>query len=122
MTSKEWEKHTLNKDKKITKKIKKYRNRSSRRVILGLIVAVFGFDYLNDVIKTFSAAAGEYTKAAGKEHMSLKVVVGAVKAGAQGIDGRLAIVSLILLLIALLIFIWAISVKSKADALDTEML
>ena len=59
MTSKEWEKQTLEGDKKITKKIKKYRNRGSRRVVLGLIVAFFGFDYLNDLIKKLSKAAGE---------------------------------------------------------------
>ena len=122
MTSKEWEKHTLDEDRKIRKKVKKYRNRSSRRVVLGLIVAVLGFDYLNDVIKKLSKAAGAYSKSAGKDGLSLETISGGFHAVAKAMDIKLATASMILLLLALLIFLWAISVKSKADDLDTEML
>ena len=41
MTSKEWEKHTLDGDRKIKKRIEKYRKRSTARVILGIFVAFF---------------------------------------------------------------------------------
>ena len=56
MTSKEWEKQTLERDRKIQKKIGKYRSKSTRRVLLGIFVAFFAFDTLNDVIKKFSKA------------------------------------------------------------------
>ena len=102
MTSKEWEKQTLEGDKKITKKIKKYRNRGSRRVVLGLIVAFFGFDYLNDLIKKLSKAAGEYSKTAGKDGLSLDTLSGGFHAVAKAMDTKLAAASLILLLLALL--------------------
>ena len=121
MTSKEWEKRTLEEDSKIKKRIRKYKNRSSRRVILGLIIAFFCFDTFNDVIKKISAAAGEYTKTAGKSQLSLDVIAGVFKAAAKGIDGKLTVAFLILLVLMLAVFFWAISTKNKADALDAEM-
>ena len=121
MTSKEWEKRTKKEDLKIKKRINKYSNRSSRRVILGLLIAFFGFDTLNDVIKKMSAAVGEYTKTAGKEKLSIDVVAGCFKAAASGVDGKLALAALILILLALAVFIWAIRTRNKADALNAEM-
>lgn len=104
MTSKEWEKHTLEEDRKIRKKIDKYRNKGTNRVILGLLIALFGFDSLNDVIKQFTKVATEYTKTAGKKNMSLDVIAGAVKAGSQETDGRLAMAALAFILLALAVF------------------
>jgi nitrogen fixation-related uncharacterized protein len=49
------------------------------------------------------------------------VVAGVFKAAAKGIDGKLAVASLILLLLTLAAFIWAVRTKNKADALDAEM-
>ena len=121
MTSKEWEKQTLDGDRKIKKKIDKYRNKGTRRVILGLIVALFGFDSLNDVIKKFTKVATEYTKTAGQKHMSLEVVAGAVKAGANGTDSRLAMASLALILLAIAVFVWAVTARNKADSIETKM-
>ena len=121
MTSKEWEKRTKKEDLKIKKRINKYSNRSSRRVILGLLIAFFGFDTLNDVIKKMSTAVGEYTKTVGKEKLSIDVVAGCFKAAATGIDGRPVLAALILLLLALAAFIWAIRTRNKADALNAEM-
>lgn len=121
MTSKEWEKRTLEKNGIIKKRIRKYRDRGSRRVILGLIIAVFGFNSLNDVIKKINAAAGEYIKAAGKKQPSLEVAAGAFKEAVNGIDGRLAITALVLLLLAFAAFMWAISARNKADEIEEEM-
>jgi hypothetical protein len=122
MTSKEWEKRTLEEDRKIKKRIRKYRDRSSGRVILGLIIAVFGLDTLNDVIKKINASVGEYTKTVDNNRMSLDVIAGGFKAAAAGIDGRLVLISLAVLLLSLAVFIWAVRAKSKADALDEELL
>lgn len=119
MTSKDWEKHTIDGDRKVRKRIEKHRKKSTRRVFLGIVIALFGFDYLNDVIKTFTKVAGQYTKEAGKR--SLDVVAGAIKAGAQGTDGRLVTVALVLILLAFAVFIWAVMAKNKADAIEREM-
>ena len=113
MTSKEWEKHTLEEDRKIRKKIDKYRNKGTNRVILGLLIALFGFDSLNDVIKQFTKVATEYTKTAGKKNMSLDVIAGAVKAGSQETDGRLAMAALAFILLALAVFFWAVTARNK---------
>lgn len=121
MTSKEWEKHTLEEDRKIRKKIDKYRNKGTNRVILGLLIALFGFDSLNDVIKQFTKVATEYTKTAGKKNMSLDVIAGAVKAGSQETDGRLAMAALAFILLALAVFFWAVTARNKADAIETKM-
>ena len=121
MTTKEWEKHTLEEDRKIRKKIDKYRNKGTNRVILGLLIALFGFDSLNDVIKQFTKVATEYTKTAGKKNMSLDVIAGAVKAGSQETDGRLAMVALAFILLALAVFFWAVTARNKADAIETKM-
>ena len=121
MTSKEWEKHTLDGDRKIKKRIEKHRKRSTIRVFLGIVVALFGFDSLNDVIKRFTKLAVEYTKAAGKKSMSLDVASGALKAGAEGTDSKLAIASLILIILAIAVFIWAVMAKNKADEIEREM-
>ena len=119
MTSKEWEKHSLDGDRKIKKRIEKQRKKGTRRVILGIFIALFGFDYLNDVIKTFTKVAGQYTKEAGKN--SLAVVAGAFKAGAEGTDSKLVTAALVLILLALAVFIWAVMAKNKADAIEREM-
>ena len=119
MTSKEWEKHTLDGDRKIKKRIEKHRKKSTRRVILGIFIALFGFDYLNDVIKTFTKVAGAYTKEAGEK--SLEVVEGAFKAGAQGTDSRLVTAALVLILLAFAVFLWAVTAKNKADEIEREM-
>ena len=119
MTSKEWEKHTLDGDRKIKKRIEKHRKKSTRRVILGIFIAFFGFDYLNDVIKTFTKVAGAYTKEAGEK--SLEVVAGAFKAGAQGTDSRLVTAALVLILLAFAVFLWAVTAKNKADEIEREM-
>ncbi len=119
MTSKDWEKHTLDGDRKVRKRIEEHRKKSTRRVFLGIVIALFGFDYLNDVIKTFTKVAGAYTKEAGKK--SLDVVAGAVKAGAQGTDGRIVTVALVLILLAFAVFIWAVTAKNKADEIEREM-
>ncbi len=121
MTSNEWEKHTLKEDQKIKKRVNKYRSRSTRRVIEGLIVAVFGFDSLNDVIKSATKIVGEYSKTVGKKGMSLEAIAGGFSAVAKGIDSRMALASLILILIALAIFIWAISTRNRAEKLDLDM-
>ena len=122
MTSKEWEKRTLEEDRKIKKRIKKYSDRGSGRVILGLVIALLGLDTLNDVIKKVSAAVGEYTKMGGIKQLSLEVVAGACKAAAKGVDGKLVLTSLVLLLLALAVFIWAVRARNKAEALKAEML
>lgn len=122
MTSNEWEKHTLKEDQKIKKRVNKYRSRSTRRVFLGLIIAVFGFDYLNDVIKNVTAVTNEYIKTVNTKHMSLNVIAGAFTAAGKGIDAKTALVSTILLLLALAAFIWAMRTRNKAETLDTEML
>lgn len=119
MTSKEWEKHTLDGDRKIKKRIEKQRKKGTRRVILGIFIALFGFDYLNDVIKTFTKVAGQYTKEAGKR--SLDVVAGAFKAGAEGTDCKLVTAALVLILLAFAVFIWAVMAKNKADEIEREM-
>ena len=119
MTSKEWEKHTLDGDRKIKKRIEKHRKKSTRRVILGIFIALCGFDYLNDVIKTFTKVAGAYTKEAGEK--SLEVVAGAFKAGAQGTDSRLVTAALVLILLAFAVFLWAVTAKNKADEIEREM-
>jgi hypothetical protein len=119
MTSKEWEKHTLDGDRKIKKRIERHRKKSTRRVILGIFIALFGFDYLNDVIKTFTKVAGAYTKEAGEK--SLEVVAGAFKAGAQGTDSRLVTAALVLILLAFAVFLWAVTAKNKADEIEREM-
>ena len=121
MTSKEWEKQTLDGDRKIKKKIEKHRKKSTMRVILGTIVALFGINSLNDVIRSFTKLASEYTKAAGKRNMSLEMAAGAFKAGAQGTDSKLAIASLVLIILALAVFFWAVMAKNKADAIEREM-
>ena len=119
MTSKDWEKHTIDGDRKVRKRIEKHRKKSTRRVFLGIVIALFGFDYLNDVIKTFTKVAGQYTKEAGKN--SLAVVAGAFKAGAEGTDSKLVTAALVLILLALAVFIWAVMAKNKADAIEREM-
>jgi hypothetical protein len=121
MTSKEWEKHNNENDQKIKKKIKKYKDRSSRRVVFGVIVAIFGFDSLNDIIRSATKIANEYAKTVDNK-LSLQAIAGGFHEVAQGIDNKLAIATFVVLLIALLIFIWAVSVQNKADALDTAML
>lgn len=121
MTTTDWEKQNREKDKKYQKKIKKYRDKGSSRVILGLIVAFFGFDSLNDVIKTATKAVNEYTKTSGNKQMSLETLSGGFSAAAKGVDTRLALVTLILLLLAYAVFLWAVSARNKADLLDTEM-
>jgi hypothetical protein len=121
MTSKEWEKQTLEGDRKIQKKIGKYRSKSTRRVLLGIFVAFFAFDTLNDVIKKFSKAASEYTKAAGKKSMSLDVVAGAFKAGSQGTDNRLSMAALVLIVLMLAVFYWAVLTRNKADEIERKM-
>lgn len=67
MTSKEWEKQVRDNDQKIKNKIKKYRDKSSRRVILGIIVAFFGFDSLDDILKNITKTATDYSKTVGKK-------------------------------------------------------
>ena len=121
MTSKEWEKQTLDADRKVQNKVKKIRNRSSRRVILGVLVAFFGFDKLNDVIKKVTAVTNEYIKTADNK-LSLDVIAGGLHAAAKGIDTRLALASLVLLLLAYAVFLWAVNTRSKAEELDAAML
>lgn len=121
MTSKEWEKRTLEEDKKIKKRVNKYRNRSTRRVLLGLIIALFGFDSLNDIIKNATKIVGEYSKTVGKKNMSFDAIAGGFSAVAKGTDGKLVIATLVLLLLALAVFFWAISTRNRADKLDLEM-
>jgi hypothetical protein len=121
MTSKEWEKQILDGDRKIKKKIDKYRNKGTRRVILGLIVALFGINSLNDVIQKFTKVATEYTKTTGKNSMSLDVIAGAVRAGAIGTDSKAAMASLALILLAIAVFMWAVMARNKADAIETKM-
>lgn len=121
MTSKEWEKQILDGDRKIKKKIEKYRNKGTRRVILGLIVALFGINSLNDVIQKFTKVATEYAKTTGKNSMSLDVIAGAVRAGANGTDSKAAMASLALILLAIAVFVWAVMARNKADAIETKM-
>lgn len=121
MTSKEWEKQVRDNDQKIKKKIKKYRDKSSRRVILGILVAFFGFDSLDDILKTITKAATEYSKTVGKKSLSLETISGGVHVVAKAVDNQLAIATLIVLLLAFIVFAWAISARNKADKLDIAM-
>ena len=121
MTSKDWEKQVRDNDQKILKKIKKYRDKSSRRAILGIIVAFFGFDSLDDILKTITKTATEYSKTTGKKGFSLETISGGVHAVAKAVDNQLAIATLIVLLLAFIVFAWAISARNKADKLDIAM-
>lgn len=121
MTSKEWETKTLEGDQKIKKRIKKYRERSSRGVILGLLVAFFAFETLNDVIKKTNAVVKEYSKTVGKKNMSWDVISGGFSAVGDGVDGKLAMTALVLILLMFAVFFWAIMARNKADTLDIEM-
>ena len=121
MTSKEWEKQVRDNDQKIKNKIKKYRDKSSRRVILGIIVAFFGFDSLDDILKNITKTATDYSKTVGKKSLSLETISGGVHVVAKAVDNQLAIATLIVLLLAFIVFAWAISARNKADKLDIAM-
>jgi nitrogen fixation-related uncharacterized protein len=121
MTSKEWEKRTLEEDKKIQKKITKYKNSSTRRVILGLFIAVFGCEKFNDVINKVTPLLGEYKESVSEKTLSLDVIAGGFSVVAKGMDGTLLTISLALLLLALAAFLWAISTRNKAEDLDAKM-
>ena len=121
MTSKEWEKHTLEEDKKIQKKIKRYKNSSTGQVILGLYIAVFGCDKFNDVVNKVSPLVGEYKESVSGEPLSMSVIAGGFNVVAKGMDGNLLTIALALLLLALVSFLWAMSTRNKAEILNTKM-
>lgn len=89
--------------------------------VAGSHCCLFCCDTFNDVVKKVSASVSDYTKTAGKDNMSLDVVAGAFKVAAKGLDGKLSMAFLILLVLTFAVFFWAIRTKNKADALDAKM-
>ena len=84
-------------------------------------MAFFGFDSLDDILKTITKAATEYSKTTGKKGFSLETISGGVHAVAKAVDNQLAIATLIVILLAIVVFAWAISTRNKADKLDIAM-
>ena len=84
-------------------------------------MAFFGFDSLDDILKTITKTATEYSKTTGKKGFSLETISGGVHAVAKAVDNQLAIATLIVILLAIVVFAWAISTRNKADKLDIAM-
>lgn len=94
MYSKDWENHTLEEVRTIKSKIRKYRDKSLVWVVIGTLLAFFGLDNIKDIIKNIKT---------------------------QDVDGRLVAVSVLLLILGLGAYLWAVTLRNKAFAIETEL-